>query len=129
MRDLAAQVSADAMEMPIDRLVRRMNCADLSDEYRDKLAAIVTPYTAPRLSGVSISKRPSQMSDEELAALAGTTEEDLLRLGEGRDKWPRPLHKTASSRSSGPSRRSGPSSAVFRSVRKMPAGCFTKSST
>ena len=46
----------------------------------------------PRLSAVSISKRPAMMNDEELAALAGLAEEDLLRLGIGRDKWPRPLH-------------------------------------
>jgi len=32
------------------------------------------------------------MSDEEIAGLAGLVEEDLLRLGEGRGQWPRPLH-------------------------------------
>jgi len=50
MRDLAAQVRAAAQEMPIDRLIRRLNDASLSEEYRDKLAAIAAPYTAPRLS-------------------------------------------------------------------------------
>jgi len=57
MRDLAAQVRAAAQEMPIDRLIRRLNDASLSEEYRDKLAAIAAPYTAPRLSSVAITKR------------------------------------------------------------------------
>jgi len=59
MRDLAAQVRAAAQEMPIDRLIRRLNDASLSEEYRDKLAAIAAPYTAPRLSSVAITKRAS----------------------------------------------------------------------
>jgi hypothetical protein len=86
MRDLAAQVRADAQEMPIDRLIRRVNDASLSEEYRDRLAAIVAPYTAPRLSSVAITKRPAQMSDEEIATLLGLAQEDALRLGIGRDK-------------------------------------------
>ena len=65
MRDLAAQVRAAAQEMPIDRLIRRLNDASLSEEYRDKLAAIAAPYTAPRLSSMAITKRPAEMSDEE----------------------------------------------------------------
>ena len=92
MRDLAAQARTDALEMPVDRLIRRLNDASLSEEYRDKLAAIVAPYTAPRLSAVAITKRPAQMSDDEIAQMIGLTEEDMLRLGIGRDKWPRPLH-------------------------------------
>ena len=32
------------------------------------------------------------MSDQEIAELIGLTEEDMLRLGIGRDVWPRPLH-------------------------------------
>ena len=64
----------------------------LPEEYRDELAGIVAPYTAPRLSAVSVRKRPQQMSDEEIAELIGLTDEDMLRLGIGRDRWPRPLH-------------------------------------
>jgi hypothetical protein len=89
MRDLAAQVRADAMEMPIDRLIRRLNDASLSEEYRDKLAVAIAPYCSPRLSSVAITKRPGQMNDEEMI---GLTEEDMLRLGIEREKWPRPLH-------------------------------------
>ena len=69
-----------------------MNDPKLAEDYRDHLAALAAPYTAPRLSAVSIRKRPQQMSDEEIAELIGLTQEDMLRLGIGRDKWPRPLH-------------------------------------
>jgi hypothetical protein len=90
-RELLARAKAEG-ELPVERLLRRMNDASLSEEYRDELAAIVAPYTAPRLSAVSVRKRPQQMSDQEIAELIGLTEEDMLRLGIGRDKWPRPLH-------------------------------------
>ena len=92
MRDLAAQARTDALEMPVDRLIRRLNDASLSEEYRDKLAAIVAPYTAPRLSAVAITKRPAQMSDDEIAQMIGLTEEDMLRLGIGQGRWPHPVH-------------------------------------
>jgi hypothetical protein len=90
--ELVARAKTEALELPVDRLLRRMNDAAIPEEYRDQLAIAVAPFTAPRLSAVSVTKRPQQMSDQELAALVGLTEEDLLRLGEGRDKWPRPLH-------------------------------------
>jgi hypothetical protein len=78
--------------MPLDRLIRRMNDERLDEKYRDQLAIAVAPYTAPRLSSVAITKRPAEMSDQEIAELIATTEEDMLRFGIGRDKWPRPLH-------------------------------------
>ena len=43
-----------------------MNDPRLPEEYRDQLAQAVAPYTAARLSAVSVMKRPRQMSDEEL---------------------------------------------------------------
>jgi hypothetical protein len=91
-RDLLARAKAEALELPVDRLLRRLNDASLDEKYRDQLAIAVAPYTAPRLSSVAITKRPAEMSDEEIAQLIGLTEEDMLRLGIGRDKWPRPLH-------------------------------------
>ena len=78
--------------MPIDRLLRRLNDIGLDEKYRDQLAIAAAPYVSPRLSTVSVAKRPASMSDEEIAGLVGLVEEDLLRLGEGRGKWPRPLH-------------------------------------
>jgi hypothetical protein len=90
--ELVAKAKAEALTMPVDWLLERLNDPELGAEYRDKLAAIVAPYTAPRLSAVSITKPPAQMSDEEIAQLIGLTEEDMLRLGIGRDKWPHPVH-------------------------------------
>jgi len=49
-RELLAQIKADGLEMPVDRLLRRMNDRELPEEYRDELARAVAPYTAPRLS-------------------------------------------------------------------------------
>ena len=89
---MLSQAKAEALELPVDRLLRRMNDPDLAEDYRDQLAAIVAPYTAPRLSAVSITKRPVEMTDEEIAQLIGRTEEDMLRLGKGRERWPRRMH-------------------------------------
>ena len=89
---LVAKAKAEALEMPVDRLLRRVNDKQLDEKYRDQLAIAVAPYTAPRLSSVAITKRPAEMSDEEIAQLIGQTEEDMLRLKIGRGKWPRPLH-------------------------------------
>ena len=91
-RELLARAKAEALELPVDRLLRRMNDPGLDEDYRDHLAAIVAPYTAPRLSAISVTKRPAEMTDEEIARLIGMTEEDMLRLGVGRDRWPRRIH-------------------------------------
>jgi hypothetical protein len=87
-RELLAQAKAEALELPVDRLLRRMNDPSLAEDYRDQLAAIVAPYTAPRLTAVSVTKRPAEMTDEEIARLISLTEEDILRLGIGRNQWP-----------------------------------------
>jgi hypothetical protein len=91
-RRLISQAKAKGFELPVDRLLRRSNDPRLPEKYRDQLAAIVAPYTAPRLNAVTVAKRPAQMTDEEIAQLIGLTEEDMLRLGIGRDRWPRRLH-------------------------------------
>jgi hypothetical protein len=91
-RELLVRAKAEALEFPVDRLLRRMNDASLPEDYRDQLASLVAPYTAPRLSAVSITKRPVEMTDEEITRLIGMTEEDMLRLGVGRDRWPRRIH-------------------------------------
>jgi hypothetical protein len=82
------QARAEAMELPVPRLLRRLNDPNLSEEYKDKLAVAVAPYCSPRLNAVAILKRPAAMTDEEIVQLLGATEEDLLRLGVDRE-----LHK------------------------------------
>jgi hypothetical protein len=73
--------------MPVDRLLRRMNDRELPEEYRDELARAVAP-TAPRLSAVSVTKRPAEMTDEEIAPVD--------RYDQRRnDRWPRRLHLKA----------------------------------
>ena len=78
--------------MPVDRLLRRMNDRELPEAYRDELARAVAPYTAPRLSAVAITKRPAEMSDEEIARLINSTKEDLRGPGARRDPWLRQIH-------------------------------------
>jgi hypothetical protein len=90
---LLAQIKADGLEMPVDRLLRRMNDPNVPEDRRDEIAAIVAPYTAPRLSAVTVQKRPSQMSDEEITGLLDQAKEDMRRLGiGGRNPWPRRMH-------------------------------------
>ena len=86
--DLLQQAEDGGLELPVPRLIRRLNDPTLSEEYRDKLAAIVAPYCSPRLNALAIVKRPSQWTDQELLQVLGQTEEDLLRVGDNRDHWP-----------------------------------------
>lgn len=80
------------LEMPVDRLLRRMNDPRLPEEYRDQLAQAVAPYTAARLSAVSVMKRPRQMSDEELREAIQAAKEDALRMRTAGGSWPRRVH-------------------------------------
>ena len=91
-REALARARHEAKTMPLDWLLQRLADTSLPAAYRDKLATMAAPYCSPRLSAVAITKRPAQMTDEEIAQMIGLTEEDMLRLGIGRDKWPRPLH-------------------------------------
>ena len=82
------QARAEALELPVERLLRRLNDTTLDERYRDQLAIAVAPYCSPRLNALAIVKRPSQRTDQELLQVLGMTEEDLLHLGEGRGHWP-----------------------------------------
>ena len=73
-------------------VLERLADKNLPAEYRDKLAAMAAPYCSPRLTSVAVTKRPAQMSDEEVAEMIGLTREDMLRLGIGRGEWPRQVH-------------------------------------
>jgi hypothetical protein len=85
---MAAQARAEAHELPVARLIRRLNDTSLDERYRDQLAIAVALYCSPRLNALAIVKRPAQWTDQELQQVLGMTEEDLLRLGENRDHWP-----------------------------------------
>jgi hypothetical protein len=85
---MLAEARVEGLEMPIPRLLRRINDPNLPEQYKDQLSIAVAPYCSPRLSALAIVKRPSQWSDQELQQVLGQTEEDLLRLGENRNHWP-----------------------------------------
>ena len=78
--------------MPLPRLLRRMNNKSLPEAYRDQLASLAAPFCHPRLSAVSITKRPAEMTDEEIAGLLDQAQEDLQHGIGGRDPWPRRMH-------------------------------------
>jgi hypothetical protein len=84
----------EALEMPLDRLIRRMNDPELSEVYRDKLAAVAVNFTSARLSAVAIRQRPAQMTDETIAELLGIPEQDLTRAGKLRSHFPYIAHET-----------------------------------
>jgi hypothetical protein len=79
-------------ELPLPRLLRRMNDKKLPEEYRDSLAVQAAPYCHARLSVVAAPQRPSSMTDEELDRAIGLAEKDLVGNGVGPDKWPRIVH-------------------------------------
>jgi hypothetical protein len=86
---MLAEARVEGLEMPIARLLRRQNDPTLPEAYRDQLAIATAPYTAPRLSAVAVTRRPGQMTDEEISKMLGIVTEDLLRAGEGRgDHYP-----------------------------------------
>jgi hypothetical protein len=89
---LLDRVKKKGHELPLPRLLRRMNDKKLSEEYRDSLAAQAAPYCHARLSVVAAPQRPSAMADDELDRAIALAEEDLLRNGVGRDKWPKVVH-------------------------------------
>jgi hypothetical protein len=91
-REALAKARAAAKTMPLEWLLERLADTTLPAAYRDKLTMMAAPYCTPRLTAVAITKRPAQMTDDELAGLTGLVEEDLLRFGEGRDQWPHPVH-------------------------------------
>jgi hypothetical protein len=86
--EMLAQARVEGIEMPVARLLRRINDPSLSEQYRDTLSIALAPYTAPRLSATALIKSPSNWTDAELKQVLGMTEESLLQLGEGRDHWP-----------------------------------------
>jgi hypothetical protein len=65
-----------------------MNDASLSETYRDKLAAVAINFTNARLTSVAVTRRPAQMSDEDLQRMLGLVTEDIMRAGEDRDHYP-----------------------------------------
>jgi hypothetical protein len=85
---MIAQAKVEGLEMPIARLLRRQNDPNLPEQYRDQLAIATAPYTSPRLSAVAVTRRPGQMTDEEISKMLGTLAEDLLRAGEDRSHYP-----------------------------------------
>jgi hypothetical protein len=55
------------------------------------MAIAAAPFCHARLVYAEI-KRPSAMTENELERAIAVAEEDLLRHGVGRDRWPKMVH-------------------------------------
>lgn len=67
--ELLEQVEAADLELPLPRLLRRMNDPSLPENYRDGLAATIAPYLHARFAPSTREDRvpdPALMTDEEL---------------------------------------------------------------
>jgi hypothetical protein len=78
--------------LPLAYMLKIMNDAKQPQARRDKMAIAAAGFCHPRLTVYAEMKRPSQMSDSELDKVIAQAEEDLLRHGVGRDKWPKVVH-------------------------------------
>jgi hypothetical protein len=77
--------------LPLPYMLKLMNDKKQPAERRDKMAIAAAPFCHARLVYAEI-KRPSAMSDTELERAINIAEEDLLRHGVGRDRWPQAIH-------------------------------------
>jgi hypothetical protein len=80
---IEAAAAAD-LELPLPRLLRRMNDKSLPEMYRDSLATAAAPYCHSRLSSAAVETKaigPDDMTDEQLAAFAEKVEAALRRPG------------------------------------------------
>jgi hypothetical protein len=77
--------------LPLPYMLKVMNDRKQPPDRRDRMAIAAAPFCHARLVYAEI-KRPSAMSESELDRAIAVAEEDLLRNGVGRDRWPQVLH-------------------------------------
>jgi hypothetical protein len=79
---LVEQARSEDLELPLPRLLRRMNDPELTETYRDGLAAIAAPYCHARLAAAHVETKvlgPDDMTDEQLAEFVEKCEAALNR--------------------------------------------------
>jgi hypothetical protein len=77
--------------LPLPYMLKIMNDRKQPADRRDRMAIAAAPFCHARLVYAEI-KRPSVMTEVELERAIAVAEEDLLRNGVGRDRWPKALH-------------------------------------
>jgi hypothetical protein len=75
--------------LPLPYMLAVMNDPKQPQTRRDKMAIAAACFCHPRLTVYAETKRPSQMSDAELDKAIAAAEEDALRVGITRGRWPR----------------------------------------
>jgi hypothetical protein len=89
-KEMSRRVLAKGM-LPLPYMLKVMNDRKQPVERRDRMAIAAAPFCHARLVYAEI-KRPSAMTEGELERAIAVAEEDLLRNGVGRDRWPQVLH-------------------------------------
>jgi hypothetical protein len=77
--------------LPLTYMLKIMNDGKQPQARRDKMAIAAAGFCHPRLTVYAEMKRPSQMSDGELDKAIAIAEEDALRAGITRGRWPRTI--------------------------------------
>jgi hypothetical protein len=77
--------------LPLPYMLKIMNDVKQPQVRRDKMAIAAAGYCHPRLTVYAEMKRPSQMSDTELDKAIAIAQEDALRAGLTRGRWPRTI--------------------------------------
>jgi hypothetical protein len=67
-RDQVEQLKAEGQELPLTRLLRRMNDVSEPERYRDSLAVSAAPYCHARLGHLTAAKAGTEMTEAELEA-------------------------------------------------------------
>jgi hypothetical protein len=88
-REIVQRLEGGGQELPLERLLRRMNDASLPEPYRDLIAQWTLPYLSPRLSTHSVVKIRQEMTDRELEECEAGIKEYELRHGPGSRPRPR----------------------------------------
>jgi hypothetical protein len=88
-RQIVETLEGAGQELPLERLLRRMNDATLPEPYRDLIAQWAMPYLHPRLSTHAVVKIPQEMTDRELDECVARAKEYELRHGAGQRPRPR----------------------------------------
>ena len=80
---LIQRAAAEELELPIPRLLRRMNDKNLPENYRDSLAIVAAPYFHARLASTTAKVQflgPEEMTDEQLKEWNDRAEAYLRQL-------------------------------------------------
>ena len=84
LAELIPRFTEEDRQLPLYRLLDRMNDESLDPKYRDLMAISVMPFLHPRPRSDLTAKAPYQMTTEELHAVKAAEEEHQRQLARGK---------------------------------------------